>query len=578
MLFIQKIKNILATFKPLSILGIFVLSGVFLFSVFALIIKLHGALLVSVPGYGGEIHEGIVGSPRFINPVLAISQSDLDMTALVYSGLLKTDVDGNIVPDLAQSYGVSEDLLTYTLVLKEDISFHDGTAVTVEDVLYTVALVQDDKLGSPKKIQWEGVGIKKIDENTVAFTLKQPYPEFLKILSLGILPKHIWKDLSVEAISLSDYNLSPVGAGPYKITNIEKKGGIPNTYLLSAFSDYALGRPYIDSVTINVYPNSDELFKDLEKRSITNVCALSPQKASSLQDASDLSIVRTPLPRVYGVFWNQSKNPALVDVNVRKALSLSIDKKHIITESLYGFGIPADSPLPFIFTQNKAIGNGVQLEEAATLLEKSGYTKNTVTGFFEKTPGNSSTELTVTLTSTGNLAEFEKTAQILKESWEKLGVRTTIELYELGDLNQKIIKERGYSALLYGTVIQTNADLYAFWHSSQIKEPGLNLSGYANTKVDAALEKLRSENDPEVLAETYKTISDEFTTDSPAAFIYSPEFIYITDKKINLPVFQTLINPEDRFENINRWYIKKENIYRWLQSFNTLQTLQNNLY
>ena len=578
MLLIQKIKKILATFKPLSLLGIFALSAILLFSTLALVIRLHNTLLVSVPGFGGEIREGIVGSPRFINPVLAVSQSDLDMTAIVYSGLLKTDVDGAIVPDLAQSYSVSEDLLTYTILLKEDLSFHDGAPVTTDDVLYTVGLVQDDKLGSPKKIQWEGVKAEKVDESTITFTLKQPYPEFLKILSLGILPKHIWKDLSVDAIPLSDYNLSPIGTGSYKITKVDKKGGIPNTYFLSAFGDYALGRAYIDSVVMNIYPNSDELFKSLDKRSITNVSTLSPQKASSIQDASDLTIVRTPLPRIYGVFWNQSKNPALVDANVRRALALSIDKKQIITESLYGFGTPANSPLPFIFTQSNASSSNPQLEEAVTLLEKSGYTKNANTGIFEKSPGDSNTELTITLTSTGNLLEFEKTAEILKISWEKLGVRTNIELYELADLNQKIIKERSYSALLYGTVVQTNSELYAFWHSSQIKEPGLNLSGYANTKVDTALQKLRTAEDPEVLKENYRVIQDEFATDNPAAFIYSPEFIYITDKKINLPALEPLINPEDRFENINRWYIKKENIYKWLRSISALQTLQNNLY
>ncbi len=575
MLFIQKIKSFLATFKPLSLLGIFVLSVIFVFSLLALLVRLHGNLLVSVPGYGGALREGIVGSPRFINPVLAISQSDLDMTSLVYSGLLKTDSEGNIAPDLAQSYIISEDKLTYTVVLRDGIEFHDGEALTADDVLYTVALVQDEKLGSPRKIGWEGVKVEKVDDKTIVFTLKKAYPDFLKILSLGILPKHIWKDLTIEAISLSDYNLTPVGAGPYKITNVEKKGGIPNAYYLSAFSDYALGKPYIDSITMRIYPNSDALFKDLENRTITNVSALDPHLASMLQDASDLNIVRTPLPRIYGLFWNPSKNPNLVDVNVRKALALTIDKKQIITESLFGFGIPVNSPVPFTFTRIVAADQAKQLEEAAALLEKSGYTKNPATGFFEKAPGN---ELVITLTSTDAIPEFEKTTELLKGSWEAFGIRTNIELYELGDLNQKIIKERNYTALLYGTVIQTNADLYAFWHSTQIKEPGLNLSSYANTKVDTALQKIREENDPEILNEAYQTIDTEFASDNPAALIYSPEFIYITDKKINLPVFNTLINPEDRFENVNEWYIKKEYIYKWLAKFEILKKLQKNLY
>lgn len=574
-LFIQKTRNLLASFSPLQLLGIFSLTFLFLILLLVGVNKLHRSLLVAIPSYGGTIREGIIGSPRFINPLLAVSQSDSDMTALVYSGLVREESLGVFVPDLAESFSESEDGLTYTFTLRKSAVFHDEKPVTADDVVYTIALVQDEVLKSPKKIEWEGVKVTKIDDTNVSFTLKNPYPDFLRVASMGILPKHIWADIPVNYVTLSEYNLSPVGSGPYEIKNIEKVSGVPKVFTLRAFKEYTLGEPYITNVFINIYPSTEEVLKDLNNRKITQLAALPANKAVAFQDSSDLSTLTEPLPRIFGLFYNQSKNQDLLSPAVRKALTQSIDKQAIISESLYGYGVPKSSPLPINRLAGLIEESTASTEQILADLGKAGWTKNTDTGILEKSNGKQTTPLSLTISTIGSIPELEKTANLVKKDWERLGIQVTIQFFELGDLNQRVIKNRDYEVLLYGTVVQSDADLYAFWHSSQRTSPGLNVSLYANTKVDIALTNLRQYLSPESRENNYLSIQKEISTDMPATFLYSPDFVYITDKKISGINISDIIHPEDRFRNVSDWYIQKEYIWKGLDKVELFSRMQH---
>ncbi|MCH7975051.1 MAG: ABC transporter substrate-binding protein, partial [Bacteroidetes bacterium] len=115
-----------------------------------------------------------------------------DLTALVYSGLLKATPDGGLVPDLAKSYTISNDGLNYTFVLRDDITFHDGEPITIDDILFTIEKTQDPTLKSPKRANWDGVAVTKINGQKIQFILRQPYAPFLENTTLGILPRHLW--------------------------------------------------------------------------------------------------------------------------------------------------------------------------------------------------------------------------------------------------------------------------------------------------------------------------------------------------------------------------------------------------
>jgi len=132
--------------------ALLILAGLFVVSFLWLVQSVNQEFKVTVPAHGGTLTEGIIGTPRLINPVLAISDADRDITELVYSGLIRKMPDGEIVPDLASSYEISNDGLSYTFTLKDDLIFHDSKPLTTDDVLFTIEKAQDQVLKSPKRL------------------------------------------------------------------------------------------------------------------------------------------------------------------------------------------------------------------------------------------------------------------------------------------------------------------------------------------------------------------------------------------------------------------------------------------
>ena len=176
---IDKLEDLYRAFSPSG-------RALFLFFTWTLVISsgfliytLNDRLLIAVPGYGGELSEGIIGSPRFINPVLAISDADRDLSSLVYSGLLRAGENGQYLPNLASSYAISPDGRSYTFHIDENARFSDGTPVTADDVLFTVEKIQDAALKSPLRASWSGVAAEALDAHPVRFTLATTYAPFI---------------------------------------------------------------------------------------------------------------------------------------------------------------------------------------------------------------------------------------------------------------------------------------------------------------------------------------------------------------------------------------------------------------
>ena len=168
-----------------------VLAAVFLISLAGIIKQAASLVLADAPADGGEISEGIIGTPRFINPALATSDADRDLTILIYSGLLRRDGQGNLIPDLAEDYKISEDGLSYAFKIRDEAVWHDNKPITSDDVVFTIKTIQNSLIKSPKQASWEGVEIQKISDKEISFSLKRPYAPFLENAALGILPKHI---------------------------------------------------------------------------------------------------------------------------------------------------------------------------------------------------------------------------------------------------------------------------------------------------------------------------------------------------------------------------------------------------
>ena len=164
--------------------------------------------------------------------------------------------------------------------------------------------------------------------------------------------------------------------------------------------------------------------------------------------------------------------------------------------------------------------------------------------------------------STGNAEELAKTAELIKEDLATIGMKVDIKTFDVGNLNQSVIRPRNYDALLFGEIINTESDLFAFWHSSQRKDPGLNVAMYTNAKVDKLLEDASVDLNEQDRVNKYDQIEVAIKKDMPAVFLYSPDFIYVVSKDLRNVSIDNIISPSDRFANVYQWYTETENVWK----------------
>lgn len=563
--FVTQSEKIFRAFSASGRVLFFFFAGLLAFSSLGLVYTLNAQFLRTVPAYGGSVSEGIIGSPRFINPVLALSDADHDLTNLVYSGLLRATPDGGYIPDLAKTYSVSDDGRIYTVVLKE-ATFHDGTPVSADDVAFTIARTQDPALKSPERANWEGVSVAVVDAQTVQFTLKQAYAPFIENLTFGILPKHLWQAVSVAEMPFSELNNTPIGSGPFRMGQVRRtSAGIPSSYTLEAFSDYALGQPYLDRITLYFYQNEDELVQALTRGEIEMVSGISASTVASLEN---MYVARSSLNRVFGVFFNQNQSEVLRDPAVRQALNDVVDRADLVEKVLSGHGTPLTGPVPPSLLKNPGTpvekkDMGLVSADALRLLREHGWTPGP-DGMLQKVTRVGKNEKVTPLTfslATSNVPELRTAAEYLRHAWGAVGIKVDVHIYDQGDLSQNVIRPRKYDALLFGEVVGRELDLFAFWGSSQRSDPGLNIALYANVTADKILDELRQSTNDSEREQLYHTFAAELEKDKPAVFLYTPDFMYIVPKDVQGLGLGFIETPSDRFLSAYQWH--REVDYVW---------------
>ncbi len=523
---------------------------------FVMISEASTSQTVIIPARGGELHEGIVGSPRFVNPILAITRADQDMSALIYSGLMKLNENGELVPDIAESVTISSDARTYNVVLREDIRFHDGEILNADDVLFTIGLIQNQNLKSPLRGNFDDVLAEKLGEYELNFVLSEPYAPFIENLTTGILPKHEWMNLTTDQIPFSQHNSDPIGSGPYEIKSIQRnESGLIDGYILEIANTYP-ERPMIELLNISFFANEADLTQALLNRSINSAAGLTDTLSQVQSNRPDLRTVSTVLPRTFNIFFNQNKSTVLRQTEVRAALEMALDKDVLTQSILKNQAVPLTNPIPPTFsfiqateevasTSETATTNSAdRLTVARTILTDAGW-KISEEGIWVKDIDNVEYALTVDLT-TANLPFLSDTAEYIRSQWERLGAQVSVRQFEQTDLTQTVIRNRDYEALLFGTSVGRSLDFYPFWHSSQRNDPGLNIGLYANITADAALTTARTSTTTESAALALEIFVKEIAADTPAIFLFAPTFSILVPNNINMDLIQKLAIPSER--------------------------------
>jgi len=524
------------------------------------------------PARGGVLTEGIVGIPRFINPALAITRADQDTVALVYSGLMKIDVDGTLVPDIAESVTLSEDGKNYTIVVRKDRTFHDGTPLTARDVVYTYTLVQDSDLKSPLRGNWSDVTITEVGEYELTVNLAEAYSPFIENFTLGIMPRHIWSNLPIEQLPFSQYNTEPIGSGPFSIEEVQRDAsGLISGYSLKPEPN-SQNNPNLSGIELRFFQNESQLKTALTNKEISATVYLSTAEIQNFIN-NDTRVLTEPLPRIFGVFFNQNRSASLRDKAARQALNVAIDRDALVEEILNGYGVPITKPTlsssSELESESTETEEGIisPIDQARNILIDGGWEQNEA-GFWEKEIDDTVETLSFTL-KTSNSDLFDKTATRLAATWRELGVEIQVEQYEQTGLVQSVIRSRDFQAVLFGLDTNRTEDLYPFWHSSQKDDPGLNISQYTNIAVDRLLEKTRNSKDSAERAQLQNEVSTAINAETPAIFLFAPSIAYVIDKTIVTTPMSTLGKPSDRFMNVSNWYAKTEVVWPIFQNDST---------
>jgi len=528
---------------------------------------------VIAPVVGGSYTEGLVGSPQFINPLYAsASDVDSDLTSLIYSGLFRWTQENGLQPDLAESYTISEDQKTYTIKLRDNAKWHNNDPVRSSDVLFTIQSIQNPAYHSPLAVSFRGVTASEVDELTAQFVLSEPFAPFLSSLTVGILPSALWAELPPKNFPLTSLNLSPVGSGPYKFEKyFGTKSGEIKSYTLVRNPAYYGEPAKIEHLIFKFYNDAEAAVTALENQNVEGVSFVPSYLIESIAKNKNINLLHPTMPQAVTLFFNEGAQPLLQNDNIKKALALAINKEEIVNSVLSDNGTVIDSPiLPGQPSFDPTIEKIEQDTVAAiALIDKTDYTSVSPDGYrakkIKKTENGESVEsleeLTLNLT-TVNQPTFVRTAEMIAAQAKTVGIKIQIETTEPTLLYEEVIKPRAYQMLLTATQYGLDPDPYPFWHSSQIKDPGLNLSLYSNRKVDELLEKARSTNNIGERVAAYQEFQKLIVADLPAIFLYQPTYTYAVSSKIKNISLQQIQSPADRFQNITDWYIKTKNVIK----------------
>ena len=503
------------------------------------------------PIEGGTYVEAIVGQPTTVNPLLiGENDADRDLVRLLFSSL----------EDLAESIEESSDHKTWLVTIKENLKWSAGEDIDSNDIIFTIETIQNPDSRSGLYSSWRGVIVEKITSREARFTLRSPSAFFGdNIRALQIAPRHIFVNIPVPNLRLSGYNLEPVGNGPYRFAGFDKtKNGFIESYRLETNPYYTRTKPLIKNFSIRFFTDIEKALQAFDRREVDGIGKVFSEDLEKIKIGYQL--IELPASQYYAIFLNPSINAALKDINIRKALSLAVDRAQIIQSTLGEKGVPMDGPIPPFL--NGYVPTEVEIfsiKEATKVLEAADWKLNE-NGLREKK--NKNTAITLELSLIVPQTPFlSKVAEIIKEDWGKIGVKINLVLLNPKEVISDALRTRNYDMVLLGNALN-NVDVFSFWHSSQRFSPGLNLALYENKKVDELLEKIRQEFDSGVRVELLAEMQNIIREDRPAIFLFSPTYLYAAIKSLGGFEPVILSTPSERFANINEWYVKTARVFK----------------
>jgi len=467
--------------------------------------------------------EGVVGSPAHPNPLVDSTETQKDISRLIFRGLTKVDANGNLQPDLAESFEKVSDT-EYLFELKKNVFWHDGQKFTSEDVVYTIGLAQNPNSRSPLAANFKDVKVEKLDDYRLKFKLEEAFTPFPFVTTAGIIPKHI---------HLEKYK--PIGTGPFKVKQITK-------------SEIVLTSPNLD-IVFRFYQNFEDAKLALKLGEIHALGGFSPQEAEGMEKFGGQTLYRHVLPfRAAVVFFN-TRSAELNQKNVRQALSYGLDKNKF--KPLVGGreAVLATNQLPlknWVAASKERYPYDIELAKKG--LKTAGFElKN---GSWEK----KGKKLSLAITSVDD-PELNSIVSFLREAWISLGIEVQTSIVGGEALRNEVIPNRNFQVLVNFQEISPDPDQYALWHTTQTQNS--NITGISTSKLDKILEDARKISDQKKREDLYKLFTTLLADEAPAIFLYYPQYTWAVSNKVAGIDLSDFATPADRFNSYQNWQVKR---------------------
>ena len=506
-----------------------------------------GQIIVALPG--GTYSEAALGTVQTLNPLLPESATSGDVNRLIFSGLTRYNSQRQLVPDLA-SWEVSADGKKYTFHLRHGVKWHDGVAFTSADVAFTLAAIQNPDSRSPLASSWEGVKVSVPDDYTVVLTIPQALNSFLDSTTVGMVPRHLLESVEPSLLREAAFNQNPVGTGPFKIKTFAPSAKIIE---LSANPAYYFGKPKLDAFSFKFYDSIGDTLRAYVQRQVTSPGRIYPADSNDASTQSGLQEYNFTLPDAQTLFF-ATADPTLSDKNLRQILSRSLNRTDILNHATGGQGVALTQPLlpGQLGYVSKYAPTPLAVDAARQALDNAGWLQASP-GAIRVKAGN---QLHLNLVTVKG-DELQRAAQEIKRQWKVLGIDVSVVAVGREQLQQTYMRPRNFQMLLYGVNLGSDPDVYSFWHSSQSKDPGVNLSGYSSPDADRALEAGRIKDDPQVRIGKYEAFLKAWNADAPAAVLYQSGYIYGSSQTVAGLSAQRLVVPADRFYGVERWTVRR---------------------
>ncbi|PID86147.1 MAG: hypothetical protein CSA11_08535 [Chloroflexi bacterium] len=520
-----------------------------------------GACSARIPESGGVFIEGVLGAPQFLNPLFSDNYPlDRELNSLIFDGLTQYGRSGELEPALAESWSVSEDGLSVTFTMRDDVFWHDGEPVTAADVAFTYGLLQAGDYPGETAVRdlWRAVTIQQIDDRTISFTLPEPYSPFLEATTRGVLPAHLLEGETAVSLQTAAFNQVPVGTGPFMVDSEIKWQENGRLRLLPNPQNWSNGT-HITALEFIFFPNEETLLQAFAESGIHAINRVTDTALPQLATVPEARLFTAPDHRYTIALFNMDAAPSdlLQWKTGRQALAVALDRPALIDQALHGQGLPLEGPyLPSSWAYNPGLNApySYDLATAKAWIEELGWVLPEGGNVREK-DGEPLLLSLLTL----NTPQQKALAEAISQQWLHAGIKTEVRLANnVSELRQRL-EEGEFDVALVDFVPPGDPDLYDFWSQEAILD-GNNMARWNNRKASEALEFGRQTWDTDERRPFYNTFQRYYNQNLPALTLYQHVYTYGLSPKVNQAEIGLITEPRDRYQTLAQWFLNYQDI------------------